>query len=875
MTQASRKRRLILGGVLFALMFFYVGATLYFHVFEVGSYTGWSGYSKDGRHFYTSRTDPAGPTAALQAGDEILAINGIHPAQDFSVLDWTDRVPPGTPFTMTVSRGGQVFTLQSRTAPFPPGKYPYNNKDRQRLLLSWVLFLTTGLVVLLLKPDNRQAWLLALMLGTFVGTITNTYPYSALGRGVETLVALAKIASLWFFPIFPLFFLNFPERSPLLRRFPRLEAVVYWSLYALLLPYWLANRLPGYLKAEYANLPGVRAWLNLGGKYNIPVLAIAAYLAAGFFFMAVSYRSASAQSRKRMRVAVLGSSAGFFALFLLVLNNFDWVRRWPGWAAVVGWTQAVILFTLPLIPLSFAYAIVRHKVIPISLIIRRGVRYLLVSRGSILVEMAVVGLALWLLMDRFFAWLGPTSGRVVGTISAVAAIIAWQSIHWLHRRYLAPVIDRRFFRESYDAQQILTELAQSVRSTTNVGQLLKLIAGRIQKALHSESVTIFLRDGDSQTLTSAVSLNGAGAGEPTAAGSRSHKLPADSPVVRQLAASAQALRLDGDGPESAGGEAAALGELKPDLLLPLAVKDELLGVIALGPRAGDLPYSRDDERMLMSVAAQTAFAVANTRLIERAMEQERRRQELEAENEQRAKELEEARQLQLSMLPKRVPQLPGLEIAAYMKTASEVGGDYYDFHLGADGTLTIAVGDATGHGLKAGTVVTAMKSLFRTYADEPDAAEVLRLSSRVLKEMNLRAMFMALAVAKVRGGNFVVAGAGMPPLLVYRAAARAVESVPLSGAPLGSMKSYAYRQRELALAPGDVALFLSDGFTERFNEAGDLLGDEAAGRALAAVAHLAPQEIINHLTRVGDEWAGARPQDDDVTFVAVKVTGAS
>ena len=78
-------------------------------------------------------------------------------------------------------------------------------------------------------------------------------------------------------------------------------------------------------------------------------------------------------------------------------------------------------------------------------------------------------------------------------------------------------------------------------------------------------------------------------------------------------------------------------------------------------------------------------------------------------NDRRAQELEEARHLQLSMLPKKLPNLPHLDIAAYMKTASEVGGDYYDFHLGEDGTLTIAVGDATGHGLKAGTMVSVVK----------------------------------------------------------------------------------------------------------------------------------------------------------------------
>src|SRR6185369_17623955 len=106
--------------------------------------------------------------------------------------------------------------------------------------------------------------------------------------------------------------------------------------------------------------------------------------------------------------------------------------------------------------------------------------------------------------------------------------------------------------------------------------------------------------------------------------------------------------------------------------------------------------------------------------------------DLRAENERRALELEEARQLQLSMLPASVPMLPGLEIAAYMKPATEVGGDYYDFHVGEDGTLTVAVGDATGHGLKAGTIVTATKGLFNALAGQPDLVATLDQTSRAL-----------------------------------------------------------------------------------------------------------------------------------------------
>ena len=115
----------------------------------------------------------------------------------------------------------------------------------------------------------------------------------------------------------------------------------------------------------------------------------------------------------------------------------------------------------------------------------------------------------------------------------------------------------------------------------------------------------------------------------------------------------------------------------------------------------------------MSIYLSRDFARTNKKIAEQEIEQKL----LEAENARQAKELEEARQLQLSMLPKELPQLTNLEIAVYMKTATEVGGDYYDFKLHEDDTLTVVIGDATGHGMQAGTMVSATKSLFNVLAD--------------------------------------------------------------------------------------------------------------------------------------------------------------
>lgn len=243
------------------------------------------------------------------------------------------------------------------------------------------------------------------------------------------------------------------------------------------------------------------------------------------------------------------------------------------------------------------------------------------------------------------------------------------------------------------------------------------------------------------------------------------------------------------------------------------------------------------------------------------------------ENERRAKELEEARQLQLSMLPAKLPQISNLEIAAYMKPASEVGGDYYDFHIGAEGTLTVVIGDATGHGLKAGTVVTATKSLFNAFADEPDIITFFRTASRALKRMNLRGLFMAMTMIKIKDNMLSISAAGMPPMLIFRCATNTVEELALYGMPLGSVLTFPYKQRTLELSSGDAVMLMSDGFPERFNLQDEMIDYDKAKMILAEVAHQSPQAIINRFVQVGEAWAQGRAQDDDVTFVVLKIKG--
>ena len=272
------------------------------------------------------------------------------------------------------------------------------------------------------------------------------------------------------------------------------------------------------------------------------------------------------------------------------------------------------------------------------------------------------------------------------------------------------------------------------------------------------------------------------------------------------------------------------------------------------------------------------FARSHRRLLEQersAREQEIQHRLLEADVARKTRELEEARKLQLSMLPKELPEVPGLEIAVYMQTASEVGGDYYDFRHDADGTLTVVVGDATGHGTRAGIMVALIKSLFNTMGNTFFLPDFFQHCTRSIRKMNFGNLYMALLLARFRGGQMTVSAAGMPPALIYRKQSHAVEELLIKGLPLGGPEGYAYQQKQVKLHPGDTVLLMSDGYSELFNDRNEIFDDDRVKAAFREAAAGSPREIIAHLNRVGDHWRNGRRTEDDITFVVLKVTSSS
>jgi hypothetical protein len=244
---------------------------------------------------------------------------------------------------------------------------------------------------------------------------------------------------------------------------------------------------------------------------------------------------------------------------------------------------------------------------------------------------------------------------------------------------------------------------------------------------------------------------------------------------------------------------------------------------------------------------------------------------LQLENDRKTKELEEARQLQLSMLPKTLPNLPHLDIAVYMKTATEVGGDYYDFHVHSDGTLTVILGDATGHGMMSGMMVSIMKSLFMSDRTNKELKPFFENASAAIKDMQLGRLMMALTCVQITNNKIVTTNAGMPPLFIYRKNSQTIEEVVINNMPLGAMKGVIYDVKELKMERGDTLLLMSDGFAELKNESKEIYGYKRARNCFEEVAKREPEEIVTYLNEEGKLWTNNEDPDDDVTFVVIKV----
>ena len=243
------------------------------------------------------------------------------------------------------------------------------------------------------------------------------------------------------------------------------------------------------------------------------------------------------------------------------------------------------------------------------------------------------------------------------------------------------------------------------------------------------------------------------------------------------------------------------------------------------------------------------------------------------EKEKLEHELEVARQIQASILPRRLPRLPGFDLGARMEAAAAVGGDFFDFVPLGGGRLGIAVGDVSDKGMPAAIFMALARSLLRAEAlRDASPLETLRSVNRLLLDMNDAGMFVTVlyGVLDGPGSAFTFARAGHESPLLVDAHGQVETPGRQPGQPLGLFQSPSLAEQTVRLQPGALLLIFTDGVVDAVDASNGDFGLERLREALSAAAHGSAQAVCDGLFAAITRHRGAAPQHDDVTLIAVK-----
>jgi len=805
---------------------------------------------------------PEAEVEGMKFGDAILAVNG-RPISGFAVYYRLIRqAKPGERLSVKVQSPGPgnnpVRDLSIRLRPYHiPSDGPLSLSEDVafviRIVVLPIVCIAIGFWVAAARIGDRSAWLLLVLLLGFSGSVGSAWIYGGEGRLQSLFVGFTALRSSLLVPALMLFGIAFPERLPFDRRFPWLKWIVagYLVLVAVLVGISVGLWVHHVAWArEFVNVP--IQWLtgvegDFGGAVSLLALAICVG-SLGWKAFAPPNRD----SRRRLTLFFLGAAPGVVTLlFALLWNRLG--HEIPGWA-FLPLVMMVLAF-----PLTTAYVIVVHRAMDVRVVIRQGLQYVLARGGVRAIQIALL----------VAASIAATSLlRADASLPAVALVVAGLvSVAVVANRFsdrLGRWVDRRFFREAYEADAILSDLATRVRTIVETQPLLETVATRIAESLHVPRIAILLEDDGSFQPAYALGYG------TTPSAALSH----ESATVSRLRKQQHAVVLLDD-PDSwvqaaAEEERRSLEALQSELLLPLSLNDKILGIMSLGPKQSEEPYSKTDIRLLDSVAAQTGLALENGRLTAAVAAEV-------AAHAKQTRDIEIARDVQQRLLPQEFPPIPGLDYAGACRAALGVGGDYYDFIPLSQTQLGIAIGDVSGKGIPAALLMASLRAYLRgaqTIHHQADLTAVMRNLNMLVYESSAANRYATFFYGELdltsRVLTYVNGGHNPPMLFRQNGGGLDVHRLDTGGPVIGLIEDCEYSQGSVMLTAGDVLVAYTDGVSEAMNAAMEEWGEDRFMEAVAPNRTIPARILIDQLMTSADAFVAGAPQHDDMTLLIVR-----
>lgn len=854
------KRRLLIG--LLAVTFLFVGTALVLHYSEFATRYRISfraanlpmGFS-NGK---VTTAQPDGADAGVRVGDGVetvggtviandkdwaLAISGLQPDQDVPVVLLRDGDGGQERVEVTVRSRAAARDLSFYAGFVTSFFYSYLLPTISILLAFWVV---------LVRPSDPLAWILLLVLLGMSSVAFEGYPdrsFVGIYRNI--------FFSSWAMGML-LFGLYFPERWSVDKKVPWLKwiLIIPLAFQMFLVLNSQIRHLIGFNIAEYLG-PLVRGYEVIGFYVNM--------LAIGMFFAILGHKSGTLEnpdSRRRLRLLVWGTALAMMPTFLIVL--YKWAYNAPGsfFQSVPFWIAIASLLVLNLFPLTLAYVIVVQQAMDVKVVLRQGIQYALARNGVKVLQ----GLLLAALILAFVWILQNFQGDVAVQVGFVAAGFALIPLIDFAANRLRVWIDKRFFRDAYNAEQILLELSEDVRTMVETRPLLETVTNKISESLHVPQVALLIENGNGYAPAYALGFDT----PPQSV------LGDNTRAVQTLKRNQHILIRDVNvettsTPTIMPDEKKQIEDLNSQILLPVAVKDHLSGVLSLSAKRSEEPFTPTDLRLLKSVAAQTGLALENSRLTEAIATEA-------AQKERLNRELEIAREVQERLFPQEFPKVQGLEYYGHCRPALGVGGDYYDFIELPDGKFGFAIGDVSGKGIGASLMMASLQASLRGQAihSGDDLASLMSNVNRLVYEASTTnryaTFFYAQYEAATRKLVYVNAGHN-PPYLLRDGSDEPIlltEGGPVIGMLPPMLVSYSHG--EVVLEPGDLIVGFTDGISEAMNPAEEEWGEEALLGYLNTIRDLSTQEIQDLCVSAADKFADGAKQHDDMTMIVLRVS---
>lgn len=810
---------------------------------------------------------PEAEAAGLKKDDKILAVNGENFTGGMVILKALKNAKPGDKVNFTIERAApQQSVPQQETIEIKLERFQRPEKKITDVILGIVFTLLMplfcfllGFWVAFLRPRDPLAWLL---LGLMLSFGTIGMENQSLSTGFLQYLFVAYRAwfnntwGLWML----LFGIYFPYRWQLDERFPLLKwfLIVPMALLGMIglwgnLSYWYSFELN-----------------DFAGRFISPIefpLFLISMLAVSSFFTAFGHKSMTAKdpdSRRRLRLLMIGATVSLTPAFIIIIIAIISNAKGSFFSIAPFWFAFIAILFFFLFPLTLAYVIIVHRAMDVRVVIRQGLQYALAKNSiwvlQILLLCAVLFGLVWFVQNTRETNLGIVLFFVIGVGSFFfIGKLADKIKTW---------VDKKFFREAYNAEQILSELGEEVRKIIETKPLLETVAQKISESLHVPRVALLLNQNGHYCLAYAHGYSE----EPVVT------FAEQSATVRQLQRERKPVMVYADDEEfwiksahdMRDEERDMLTSLETQLLLPLGVKERMNGFISLGPKAAEAPYSPMDLRLLKSVAAQTGLALENSRLTEAIAHETAQREKLN-------REVEIAREVQERLFPQCFPDIEGVDFCGACRPALGVGGDYYDFLQLPNGHLGIAVGDVSGKGISAALLMASLQASLRGQAMQStnDLATLMGNVNKLVYDASAENRYATFFYGQYEPETraLIYVNAGHNPPMIFRKNGDELKIIRLeTGGPVvGLLPLFPYSQDTIILQSGDLFVGFTDGISEAMNHDEEEWGEDKMMEAIKEFFGANSNDMLQHLVKHADEFAAGAKQHDDMTLVVLRV----